>query len=230
MTDAPRTPGGEPPVGSPHAPGDEAGAAAAPLLPNAAPAAGAELPAVRAWLGLEPKAWALLAAFMVAFPADWLSKRWISSELAIDGSVRPVLDGFFYLSHVRNPGAALGLFADWPVELRRVGFASVAALAAWVVMLFYRGLAPGDRLNGVALGLVLGGGLGNLWDRLVRGEVIDFIHFKLWGPWSFPDFNLADVFILAGVGLLMIELLVSEGIARAEVIGRTHTGDVPRDR
>ena len=52
--------------------------------------------------------------------------------------------------------------------------------------------------------LVLGGGLGNLWDRLVRGEVIDFIHIKLWDPWSFPDFNLADVFIVAGVGLLMI--------------------------
>ena len=191
---------------------------------------GSESPVRRSWRGIEPKAWALLAAFLVAFPADWLSKQWISSELAIDGTLRPMLDGFFYLSHVRNPGAALGLFADWPVELRRVGFASVAALATWVVVLFYRGLAPGDRLNGVALGLVLGGGLGNLWDRLVRGEVIDFIHIKLWDPWSFPDFNLADVFIVAGVGLLMIELLVSEGLARAEAIGRTNPDDAPRDR
>jgi len=171
---------------------------------------------------LEPKALSMLAAFVVAFPADVLTKYWISAEIAVDGALRPVVGGFFYLSHVRNPGAAFGLFADWPLELRRVGFATVAALAAWVVATFYRGLAPGDRFNGLALGLVLGGGLGNLCDRLVRGEVVDFLHFEFWGPWSFPDFNLADVFIVAGVGLLMIELLVSEGIARAEAIA-----DVP---
>ena len=179
----------------------------------------------RWWRGLEPKALAMLGAFGVAFPADFLTKQWISAEIVLDGALRPVIGGFFYLSHVRNPGAAFGLFATWPIELRRVGFATVAALAAWVVVAFYRGLAPGDRLNGLALGLVVGGGLGNLWDRLVRGEVIDFLHFRFWGPWSFPDFNLADVFIVTGVGLLMIELLVSEGIARAEAIH-----DEPTDR
>lgn len=180
--------------------------------------------------GLHPKAWVLGATFVLAFSADWLSKLWVSSALELEGDLVPVIDGFFFISHVRNPGAAFGLFAEWPLELRRIGFATIAAVAAWVVVVFYRGLAPGDRFNALALGLVLGGGLGNLWDRLVRGEVIDFLHCKLWGPWSFPDFNLADVFIVSGVGLLMIELLVSEGLARAAAIGDTPGGDAHRDR
>ena len=105
------------------------------------------------------------------------------------------------------------------------GVLAVVAAGLCGGVLDHRHLRASTRLNGVALGLVLGGGMGNLWDRMVRGEVIDFLHFKLWGPWSFPDFNLADVFIVSGVGLLMIELLVSEGLARAEAIAPRTSGD-----
>lgn len=164
---------------------------------------------------MKPKLAMLLLAMVISIPLDVATKAWIAGHLPVDGPLDPVIDGFFYLSHVRNPGAAFGLFADWPLEWRRIGFSAVALVASFVIAAFYRGLAPGDRWNGLALGLVLGGGLGNLWDRLVRGEVIDFLYFRVWGPRSLPEFNLADVFIIVGVAALMLELLVSEGAARA---------------
>jgi len=64
---------------------------------------------------------------------------------------------------------------------------------------------PGDRLSALALGLILGGAVGNLLDRIFRGEVVDFLHFKLWRGYTWPDFNLADSFIVVGVGLLILE-------------------------
>ena len=62
---------------------------------------------------------------------------------------------------------------------------------------------------------ILGGAVGNLLDRIFRGEVVDFLHFKIWRGYSWPDFNLADSFIVVGVGLLVLELLASEGEDRA---------------
>jgi len=62
----------------------------------------------------------------------------------------------------------------------------------------------------------MGGALGNLIDRLTRGEVIDFLHFRLWGNRSWPDFNLADSFLVVGVAALMLELLASEAESRAK--------------
>jgi signal peptidase II len=187
----------------------------APPPDEAGPASESEA-ALPSWL--VPKLVVLVSAFAVSFGIDMATKAWVAAQLPIDGPPRTVIDGLFLLSHSRNAGTAFGFFEDWPVELRRVGFSVLAAVAGWVVVLFYRGLAPRDRVHGLALGLIVGGGLGNLVDRLGRGEVIDFLRFELWGPWSFPDFNFADVFIMMGIGILMTELLVSEGAARAEVI------------
>ena len=66
------------------------------------------------------------------------------------------------------------------------------------------------------MGLILGGALGNLFDRIRFGEVVDFLHFRLWAGYSWPDFNLADSFIVVGVALLLLELLAAEGESRAE--------------
>ena len=85
----------------------------------------------------------------------------------------------------------------------------------------FRQIAPGDRLSALALGLILGGAGGNLIDRIFRGEVVDFLHFRLWGGYSWPDFNLADSFIVVGVGVLVLELLATEGEDRAA----TESGD-----
>jgi signal peptidase II len=167
---------------------------------------------------MTPKQRVLLIVFACAYPLDQLSKAMVSAWVPANSYVDrvPVITDFFYISHARNPGAAFGMLIDWEPESRLLVFLFVAAFASIVMVAFYRGLAPGDRFNAFALGLVLSGALGNLTDRVLRGEVIDFLHFRLWGDFAWPDFNLADSFIVVGVATLMLELLASEGAARAE--------------
>jgi signal peptidase II len=92
----------------------------------------------------------------------------------------------------------------------------VTLIAIGLIISFLRKLSPGERLSAFALGLILGGAVGNLIDRLVHGEVIDFLHIRLWAGYSWPDFNLADSFIVVGVALLVLELFASEGEALSE--------------
>jgi signal peptidase II len=130
-----------------------------------------------------------------------------------------VIDGFFYLTHVRNPGAAFGLFTDAPATIRLTLFIGITLVAIAMIISFYRKLAPGDRFSALSLGLILGGAIGNLVDRVFRGEVVDFLHFRLWGGYQWPDFNLADSFIVVGVAFLVIELLAAESEARSDPAG-----------
>jgi signal peptidase II len=162
-----------------------------------------------------PKAKLFLGALGIALPLDQLTKLWVSSSLTYADQVK-VIDGFFYITHVRNPGAAFSLLAESPEPFRRIFFVGVTLLAIVLIISFFRRLAPGDRLAALALGLVLGGAVGNLIDRLRLGEVVDFLHFRLWSGYSWPDFNLADSFIVVGVTLLVLELLAAEGESRAE--------------
>ncbi|NNL86097.1 MAG: signal peptidase II [Myxococcales bacterium] len=155
-----------------------------------------------------------LTTLCVALPADWASKLWIDRNLSYADRI-PVIDGFFYITHVRNPGAAFGMFADSPAPFREIFFIAVTLVAVFLVISFFRNLAPGDRFSALALGLVLAGAIGNLGDRLTRGEVVDFLHFRLFGGYTWPDFNFADSFIVAGVALLVLELLASEGEDRS---------------
>ena len=166
---------------------------------------------------MTPKLATLLASGAAALLIDQLTKLVVDAWIPAGAPERSVavVDGFFYITHARNPGAAFGLLLDWPWEWRLPVFVGVALLAFAVIGSFYRALAPGERFNALALGLILGGSLGNLIDRLVRGEVIDFLHFRLWGGFSWPDFNVADSCIVVGVTALVIELLAAEGAARA---------------
>lgn len=153
----------------------------------------------------------------ISLVLDWATKQWVLDNLSF-ADRRAVIDGFFYLTHVRNPGAAFSLFADAPENIRMFFFVGVSLLAIGIIFSFYRQLAPGDRLPAFALGSILGGAAGNLVDRVFRGgEVVDFLHFRLWSGYSWPDFNLADTFIVVGVGLLILELLVTEGEDRSGV-------------
>ena len=151
-----------------------------------------------------------LLAFLVSLPLDQITKILIDQKLTYADRI-PVIEGFFYLTHVRNPGAAFGMFADGDATLRLTFFIGVSIAAIFIILSFFRQLAPGDRLSALALGLILGGASGNLIDRILRGEVVDFLHFRLWGGYSWPDFNLADSFIVVGVAILLLELLASEG-------------------
>jgi len=164
---------------------------------------------------MTPKLKIALGAFLIAVPADQITKYFVNEYLVYSDKLT-VIDGLFYLTHVRNTGAAFGIFSDAAPSLRMTLFIGVSLVATAIILSFYRTLAPGDRLSALALGLILGGAVGNLIDRIRLGEVIDFLHVRLWGGYSWPDFNLADSFIVVGVSILILELLASEGESRAQ--------------
>jgi signal peptidase II len=163
---------------------------------------------------MTPKLRIGLMAFVLSVVADQITKQLVIWNLSFSDRV-PVIEGFFYLTHARNTGAAFGLFADADLWVRLFFFVGVTLVAIGIIISFFRKLAPGDRLAALALGLILGGAVGNLIDRLRHGEVVDFLHFRLWGGYSWPDFNIADSTIVVGVALLVLELLASEGEDRA---------------
>ena len=132
--------------------------------------------------------------------ADQLSKFWIRSNLAIGESLFEV--GFFRLTRVHNTGAVFGLFQGQSFPLTIIALVGVAALLLYA--LFFHRKLPflGNRLGKLALGLVLGGTVGNLVDRIRFGYVTDFIDFNFW-----PAFNIADPAIVVGVIILAYSLL-----------------------
>lgn len=142
------------------------------------------------------------------------ASKWMVAHALMPGASRRVIPGLFDLTHVRNPGAAFGLLSSYnsPWTTAFLILFSVAALAL-VLSLLWRGPA---RLTGVGLGLILGGALGNLFDRLRDGSVVDFLHFHL-GGYHWPAFNLADSAIVVGAAALVGEILRSRRRLRREV-------------
>ncbi|MCE1203755.1 MAG: signal peptidase II [Holophagaceae bacterium] len=147
--------------------------------------------------------WLLLP--LSALLADLGSKAWILRTLR-EGESLPVIKGFFYLTLGFNRGAIFGSLTWLPAPARYVLFA-LAGLAALLYFgrLFVAKETPGwERL---ALGLILGGALGNGIDRLYRGAVVDFLDF-VFGTWHYWTFNLADSFILVGAILYGLRMIV----------------------
>jgi len=132
---------------------------------------------------------------------DQVTKTLIAQSLEIGQHV-PILAGFFDLTHMRNPGAAFSFLAQAP-EWFRQPFFLVATGVAIVALLFFILYAQEEGpLLVVAAASILGGAIGNLIDRLLYGEVIDFLLFY-WRDWAWPAFNVADSCITLGVvGLL----------------------------
>lgn len=127
---------------------------------------------------------------------DQAAKTAVQTLMYLGESI-PVLPPVFYLTYIMNPGAAFGLLAN-----QKTLFVTVTVLLAAGVLLGYRKLPPDRFLLRYGLGLVLGGALGNLVDRLRFGRVVDFLDFRVW-----PVFNLADTAIVIGACLLVWELL-----------------------
>jgi len=163
---------------------------------------------------MAPKYRVAFLAFAVSFALDRITKSWVVDSLAFTDRI-PVIEGFFYLTHVRNPGAAFGILATADPSWRLGFFIGVSLLAIGIILVFLRDLEPTDRLSGLALGLIMGGAAGNLFDRFRYEEVVDFLHFELWSGYSWPDFNVADSCIVLGVGILLVEMLATEGERRA---------------
>jgi signal peptidase II len=153
---------------------------------------------------MTPKLRTLLASLIFVLPLDYLTKLWVSTNVSPYQPIT-IIEGFFQITHSRNPGMAFGLLQNV-----HVGFFIVLTLVALgLILSFYRSVDPNDRLAASSLGLILAGALGNLYDRIVQGKVVDFLHFDL-GLFEFPDFNVADSAIVIGVGLLLLEVAASE--------------------
>lgn len=127
----------------------------------------------------------------------------------IQSAVYPVTESWFNLRVAGNKGAAWGLFRDLPETWRVPFFVAIAAVAVVVIVLFYRS-ARGQKVLSVALTLILGGALGNLADRVRLGYVVDFIDWY-YGDWHWPTFNVADIAISVGVGLLLVDMVINRG-------------------
>ena len=143
-----------------------------------------------------------LVLVLAIFAADQISKG-IIQRLPDYASI-PVIPHLFRIVHVENPGVAFGLFQNAP-EHWRVLLIVVSSLA----LLFVLGLlwrSQQSARTGVALAMIFGGAIGNLFDRIVHGQVVDFLLFYI-GRHTWPAFNIADSAIVIGAGILVWEIL-----------------------
>jgi signal peptidase II len=142
------------------------------------------------------------------FALDRATKVWIERTVEQWQSYT-VIPGFFDIVHAKNPGAAFGMFAESTHELRTVLL--IAVSVGVLLFISYLLLRPGragfaaSRLTTVGLSLVLGGALGNIYDRVAHGEVTDFLEFYS-GSWRFAAFNIADSAISVGAALLILDM------------------------
>lgn len=133
---------------------------------------------------------------------DQLTKLWIMTTFALHGQ-QNIIPGFFNLVYVTNTGAAFGFLAGNNSFLRQVFFVAVALIALIVIIFSYKHLKRQGRIFIYALGLIAGGAVGNLIDRLRLGSVVDFLDFYI-GSYHWPAFNAADSAISIGVGLFLL--------------------------
>jgi len=157
--------------------------------------------AVSLWDRIHAYRWLWILALAV-FGLDQASKLWISATLPF-GTYDPpraitVIDGFFYIVHVGNTGAAWSLLAGKSSLLAGMAFVALGAIYLWRHSLGLRRLPVQ-----IAFGLLCGGIAGNLIDRLLHGHVIDFLDFHF-GAYVYPTFNIADSGICVGVALYLI--------------------------
>jgi len=153
---------------------------------------------------------ALVLALLVL---DRWTKSIIHSQFDVNQSIS-VIDGFFNITYVRNTGVAFGIFSSISSPAKSVLLSIFAAAAAAVVVVYSVKSPVRNRLLQVALAMILGGALGNLYDRLTLGYVIDFIELYA-GSYSWPAFNVADSAVSVGICLLALEIFRDEAPNRA---------------
>lgn len=151
--------------------------------------------------------WLPLAVAALVVIADRVSKIAIQRSMTLFDSVS-LIPSWLRIVHTENPGAAFGVLAEGSPFLRSAVLIGVSAAVLLFVAfaLWSRGTAYNSALTRFGLSLILGGAIGNLYDRVLRGAVTDFIEVYH-GAWSFPAFNVADSAITVGAILLMFDLL-----------------------
>lgn len=144
----------------------------------------------------------LLSLIVVIF--DQSTKIWIINNLALyqDINVLPIFD----ITYVRNHGAAFSFLSDAGGWQR--WFFTIIAVVISVLLTFWMAKTPiTQKLLLCAYALILGGAIGNVADRMMYGYVVDFLHFY-YNNWHFPAFNIADIAISCGAGLLILEAII----------------------
>ena len=134
---------------------------------------------------------------LVVILLDMISKYIVSRLLIVNESVM-IIKNFFNITYVRNTGAAFSIFSENTFLVLIVSFIIII-----VIILYISKNKPSNKMERVAYSLILGGAIGNFIDRVIYGYVRDFIEIDIFG-WDYPIFNLADVFVVVGVILLVI--------------------------
>jgi signal peptidase II len=137
---------------------------------------------------------------------DQFTKFYFEHNYAL-GQFNVLIENHLYLTHVRNPGAAFGILADSPWRLPF--FLTVALIAVVGILWYLRTMPVTAKGMHLSLGLIFGGAIGNVIDRIRLGEVVDFIGVH-WYQYHWPAFNVADSAISVGVAILLIVSLQEE--------------------
>ena len=160
--------------------------------------------------GLSAKKWQLVGTWLILIVVlDQLTKIIVDRTIPLHHSI-PIIDGLFSLTYVRNTGAAFGIFAGSHEAFRLPFLVLVSALAIGFIIVMLRRLREQETGLITALAFILGGAIGNLIDRALHGEVIDFLDFY-WSNYHWPAFNLADSFITVGVVITIFYLMKAKG-------------------
>jgi signal peptidase II len=150
---------------------------------------------IRRWL-------LLLAVALITILVDQATKAYVVAHLPLHDSWMPLdfVEPYFRFTHVHNTGAAFGIFPEGGLI-----FLVIAVVVSGIILYYYRQLPERMLLVRLALGLQLGGALGNVINRVQLGYVVDFLHVEYW-----PVFNVADSSIVIGVALLTLEMFREE--------------------
>ncbi|PLR69947.1 signal peptidase II [Bacillus sp. UMB0893] len=154
----------------------------------------------------------IIALFIIAL--DQLTKWLIVNELEI-GERIPVIENVLYITSHRNQGAAWGI-----LQGQMWFFYVITVIVVIGLVIYIQKYAKDQRLMGIALGLMLGGAIGNFIDRVIHQEVVDFVQTYI-GTYPFPIFNIADSSLCVGVVLLFIVMLF-EGKQEKEKVNEQH--------
>jgi signal peptidase II len=152
--------------------------------------------------------WLLLTSGLL-IALDQLTKAYVHTHFHL-GESYPVITNFFNLTYVRNFGAAFGFLAESHPQFREMFFLAMPPIALIIILGILRSVKDSDTRQIIALSSIFGGAIGNYIDRLRFRYVIDFLDFHLYNTWSWPAFNIADMAIVGGVGLLLLLMMLEK--------------------
>ena len=139
----------------------------------------------------------MIVLTLVFLIIDIVSKLVISNCVFVNDSILVIKD-FFYITYVRNTGAAWSIFSG-----ETLGLIIVSLIIIFFIIYYISKNKPSSKIEKIGYAMILGGSFGNLLDRIIYGYVIDFLDFNIFG-YDYPIFNLADSFIFVGIILIMI--------------------------